>query len=154
MNTATFLNTDFATHLAALTDAHTPLWGKMNAQQMVEHLGQLFIISNGKFAVPPLTAAPEAIVAAHHRFFVENQPFPKNFRVAALGSEPAPVRFADLATAKAKLLTEKQRFDEFFAQNPTAKPLHPLFGALTHSEWAIFHTRHISHHFAQFGLIE
>jgi len=36
--------------------------------------------------------------------------------------------------------------------NPDALKLNPTFGELNKAEWEIFHEKHFTHHFKQFGI--
>jgi hypothetical protein len=153
MNYTLFLKTEFPVLLGKLTEAHQPQWGLMNAQQMVEHLGLVFLISNGKSKYIAENMNLERMAKARISIFEEKQPFPKNIRLKSLPETPSPVRFADLETAKSKLLEEVARFEAYFQENPTSKPLHPAFGELSSDEWCEFHARHILHHFEQFSLV-
>ncbi len=154
MNYTDFLKQEFPALLESLNEEHQPLWGLMNPQQMVEHLGMVLLISNGKSQYTTENINLERMAKSHDFFFKEKQPFPKNVRVKSLPEIPAPPYFPDLATAKAKLMAELARFDDYFDKNPDAKPLHPAFGYLSHEEWKDFHARHILHHFQQFNLVK
>ena len=146
-----FFERELPVLLDGLTEQTTPLWGKMNAQQMIEHLSSLFLISNGKVHFPNLVQTEAQAASFFDRFFVQKQDFVRNIRTSALPEDPLPPRFKDLAEAKAKFLGEIARFHSYFAQNTTATPLHPMFGQLTYAQWAEFHVRHIGYHFGQFG---
>ena len=67
--------------------------------------------------------------------------------------ELLPLKHPDLPTAKKQLIQELLDFFKYFELNPDAKPENPVAGILTFKEWVIFHNKHITHHFRQFGLL-
>ena len=50
-----FLAEDFPKMVRAADPNKTPLWGKMNLQQMVEHMSESIRIANGKLSFPLMT---------------------------------------------------------------------------------------------------
>ncbi len=128
-----------------------PLWGRMTAQHMVEHLALALTLSNGKRNVPIQTPpekieqrlaylrGPQALI----RGFVPDGP---------LGELP-PLRFGNIAAATDAVKKQLLDMDQWFAQNPLSEQNHPVFGALVAADWHLFHHKHFVHHLTQFGLI-
>ncbi|QTD38832.1 hydroxymethylglutaryl-CoA reductase, degradative [Polaribacter batillariae] len=145
-----FLNFDELKHtLSALKADAKPLFGKMNGQQMVEHLAFLMKVSNGK---------------VHADFFVEDEKSARRkafldtegelqvgFKAPMLSEEPIPVKFASFEESINDLILQIEDFTEHFK---TAKiENHPFFGELDYEYWQKFHVKHFTHHFKQFGLV-
>src|SRR4051812_26622105 len=68
-------------------------WGKMNAQQMVEHLSGFFRVSTNKLHFPLLTPADQ--LPAFKAFLYSDKAFRENTRAPVLPEEPLPVQFAN-----------------------------------------------------------
>jgi hydroxymethylglutaryl-CoA reductase len=148
-----FLYEEFPVLLRDLKADTPALWGKMNAQQMIEHLYLVVSASNGRVTIDP--QADEARLAYRKmRFFEKDTPMPRHFRVIFVPEEPNPVQFVHIEDAKMKLFEQLQRFDDYFMEHPCITSVHPVFGALNYEEWVQNHARHIRHHLMQFGLIE
>ncbi|MBL7816777.1 MAG: DUF1569 domain-containing protein [Saprospiraceae bacterium] len=148
-----FLYEVFPILLRGLKEETPALWGKMNAQQMIEHLYFVVSASNGRLNITPI--ADEAKLAYRKmRFYEKDFPMPRNFRPDFVPEEPAPTQFSNIEDAKMQLFAQLQRFDDYFAEHPGMTTIHPQFGALTYDEWVENHARHFRHHLTQFGLIE
>ena len=148
-----FLYEEFPVLLRGLKADTPALWGKMNAQQMIEHLMLVVSASNGRILVKP-TADPERLAYRKMRFFEKDVPMPRNFRVDFAPEEPSPVQFANIEDAKMQLFNQLQRFDDYFAEHVGITTIHPVFGPFNFDEWVENHARHFRHHLMQFGLIE
>jgi oxepin-CoA hydrolase/3-oxo-5,6-dehydrosuberyl-CoA semialdehyde dehydrogenase len=61
-------------------------------------------------------------------------------------------RFKDLSTAIDELNNELDTFETFF-KTEGATAIHFEFGPMNHREWIIWHGKHFTHHFKQFGLL-
>ncbi|MFN6082842.1 MAG: hypothetical protein ACK44P_08640, partial [Bacteroidota bacterium] len=67
---------------------------------------------------------------------------------------PMPYETANLQEAINLLKENLHACKQYFAQaGADATRIHNLFGPLTYQEWLLFHHKHFSHHFSQFGLI-
>ncbi len=144
------LDQDFIDLLKILPPSTAPLWGSMNAQQMVEHLALVVNISNGRFPQTP-TADPEKLAYRRTRFFEKDVPMPRNFQPPFIAPNPVPLRYENMLAAIQKLQNSLALFHVYFIENQTA--IHPFFGAMNYDEWLQFHFRHFRHHFTQFGLL-
>jgi hydroxymethylglutaryl-CoA reductase len=145
-----FLNTEaIRNKLTVLSMDEKPVFGKMNGQQMVEHLSFLMQISNG-------------IINANH--FVEDEksarrkPFldtdgelQVGFKAPMLSEEPTPVKFKAMQGSIADLLQQITSFEMHFEKVTSEN--HPFFGGLDYDYWKKFHVKHFTHHFKQFNLI-
>ncbi len=126
-----------------------PVFGKMNAQQMIEHLGFILRISNGRIQADSFV---EEEKSERRKIFLDSaEELKVGFKPAVLSEEPTPVKYASLEKAIEDLFIQIVKFHEHFK---TAKlENHPFFGELDYSGWIKFHTKHFTHHFKQFNLI-
>jgi hypothetical protein len=68
--------------------------------------------------------------------------------------EGAPVYInADLSAAIEALRSELSDLKEYYRTNAHATRTHPRLGTLDYKEWLVFHNKHFTHHFKQFGLL-
>jgi oxepin-CoA hydrolase/3-oxo-5,6-dehydrosuberyl-CoA semialdehyde dehydrogenase len=138
--------------LAGLQGDSPPGWGKMTAQQMVEHLAWAFELSTGQAHVE--CPVPEAQRERLKAFLHDNRPTPHEFMNPVLPTGLPPLRHVGLAEAKAALRVE---VDRFVQQSRAALGIlytNPVFGPLRPDEWARAHFKHAYHHLLQFGLVE
>jgi len=66
---------------------------------------------------------------------------------------PIPFEFSSLEEAKRNLNKELDDFESYHAAHPDAFFVQPRLGKLNYKEWSIFHSKHFTHHFKQFGLV-
>lgn len=138
-------------HLAELTTGHSAAWGKMTPQHMVEHLIITFKMSIGKINIPFVTK--EEDWPKNKAYLMKDSPMKKNVPSPVGNNELLPLRFPDLESAKAKLLTEIDFFLNMMKEQPGFTANHPYGGPMNLEEWLLFHRKHFKHHFIQFGLI-
>ncbi len=77
-----FLRHEIGSALTGLTDSARPQWGRMSAQQMVEHLIWAVKISTGKTDVACTTS--ESDQARIRGFLYHNSPTPRDYMNPAL----------------------------------------------------------------------
>lgn len=128
-----------------------PAWGRMSAQQMVEHLTWVFDISTGTAQVAcfVLEGQQERLKA----FLYDNQLSPRELMNPALASGLPALKSPTLSAAVAELDSARRRFIEPDESARGVAFTHPLLGPLVHEEWSRFHFKHVFHHLAQFRLI-
>ena len=136
--------------LTALQADARPGWGKMTAQQMVEHLAWAFELSTGQ--VQTECPVPEAQRERLKAFLYDNRPTPHEFMNPVLAAGLPPSRHAGLTEARAALQVEAERFLRQAGAAPSAAHTNPVFGPLGAEEWARAHFKHGYHHLLQFGL--
>ena len=135
-------------------DIHThPKWGKMNFQQMVEHVTAFFKVSTQKIKFD-LVSPPEHMPKLKE-FLMSDKQFRENTKAptSIIGEEPFPVHYASPEEAVAKLEKEVIHFFHFYETHPAATAVHPVFGDLNFDEWVRLHYKHVTHHLRQFGLL-
>ena len=146
-----FLQNDFVPLLQKIDFTTKPQWGKMNAQQMLEHVSGFFKLSTDKLHMP-LVTAPENL-PKFKAFLTSEKEFRENTRAPVLPEDPIPVRTKDITEARTELEQEVKDFFDFFRDDPKKTTLHPVFGDLNSSEWVLLHYKHVKHHLKQFGVM-
>lgn len=153
MNDLEFLNYEFPRLIKKLSADTKPEWGVMSAQHMVEHLGGVVLISNGRFDAPAMYE--EDRLNKNRAYIIDNRnKLKKNTKSPALPEEPLPLRFTSLEEAISKLDTALKTFHQYYAEKPGITRMHPAFGPLNYEQWVYFHAIHAQYHLSQFGLYE
>jgi len=122
----------------------------MSAQHMVEHLILAVRTSNGKLNVGCFN--PPEKWPTLKKYLLSSRPLPQDFVNPIIGTNLLPLEFESLEKALTVLRTEVEDYYKFFEMNPDALKLNPTFGELNKAEWEIFHEKHFTHHFKQFGI--
>ena len=127
-------------------------WGKMNGQQMVEHVAAFFLVSTEKIKFALVTPAEH--LPKYREFLFSDKEFRENTKAPGnvIGEEALPLRYADMDEALEKLFESIAYFEYFFKDDADKKTLHPVFGELNYEEWVLLHYKHVTHHLRQFGL--
>jgi hypothetical protein len=140
------------TLLNYLTDNTQPKWGQMKPQSMIEHLAKTLQFSNGKKEIAQRNSDEEAL-RAKQNFIYTDVEMPMGLKSLLVGEGPIPFELSSLDEAKENLKKELDDFETYHASHPEALFIQPRLGKLNHKEWIIFHNKHFTHHFKQFGLI-
>lgn len=146
-----FIKEGFTSLLGNLAPGTTSKWGKMNAQQMIEHVADFFKISTRKITMP-FVSSPEHLEKLR-AFLYSDKEFRENTRAPVLPDEPLPIRNSSLNDAVIELKNEINEFVQLFEHSPGLSTQHPVFGDLNFEEWILLHYKHVVHHAKQFGLI-
>lgn len=139
--------------LRKLNPETAPQFGIMTPQHMVEHLILLVKLSNGGIK-GQLMRSDETAVKWKQGLIYTDMQFPMGVRIP--GEEESvltELRYENLEKAVDKLDDEIKKFEDFFQNNSHESTMHPALGKLNHEEWTIFHNKHFTHHFKQFGLV-
>lgn len=126
-------------------------WGKMNAQQMVEHVKNFYKVSNGSMRFKLVT--PEEQLPKFKAFILSDKEFRPETKAPMLPEDPFPLEYASMEEAIAQLETETAAFVEYFKNDPSVATQDPVFGDLNYEEWTLLHYKHVLHHAKQFGLM-
>lgn len=145
-----FISVDFIPLLNALQADAAGKWGKMNGQQMVEHVAGFFKVSTGKIKFPLVT--PVEHLPKYKEFLNSDKEFRENTKAPVLPEEPLPVRYATMTESINELARDIKEFVDKFSNNDQLKTMHPVFGELNFDEWVLLHYKHVTHHLKQFGL--
>jgi hypothetical protein len=145
-----FLRTKLISHLQKLNTDTQPLWGMMNARQMIEHMIDVMMVANGKIKLPIVT--PPEKLSRLREFMMSEKPFKENTKSPVLGEEPLPLKKQTKEAAIGKLQEELIYFFESFEKNPGMKTTHPVFGELDLEMNIQVLYKHSLHHLRQFGI--
>ncbi len=143
--------TEMLAVLNGLTPNQKPLWGKMNAQEMVEHLSDMLMMSRGtgNFTID----VDAETIARRQQFLSSDKEMAKNIAVP-FTKDIIELRHDELELALDEFAEEWINFTEYYENNPSASVIHPYYGDLDFNLWLKMHDKHFMHHFKQFGLIE
>ncbi len=147
-----FIKNDFFSLLGKITPESKTNWGKMNAQQMVEHVAAFFKVSTEKIKFDLVT--PEEHLPKFKEFLLSDKQFRENTKapVNVIGEEPLPLRYKTYEEAVEKLHEAVDHFEAYFKNDPLKKTIHPVFGPLNFDEWVLLHYKHVTHHLRQFRM--
>lgn len=149
-----FIKSGMLSLLTDITSDARGKWGKMNGQQMVEHLTVIFKISSGRINLPLVTASEH--LPKYKEFLISEKEFRENTKapVQYIPDEPVPLKYSTMQEALQGLERSILEFFTYFSDDAEKKTLHPVFGELNFSEWMQFHYKHVTHHLKQFNLIK
>ncbi|MEX1192539.1 MAG: DUF1569 domain-containing protein [Brumimicrobium sp.] len=136
--------------LDRLTEDKNPLWGSMNAQEMVEHLTDTLKIASGETKQKLLI--PEEKITSMQGFLETDKEMARNLEVPFAPKE-RQLRNESLEDAIDEFVEQWITFEDHFSDAKTTE-LHPFYGDLNFKQWNQLNSKHLTHHFKQFGLIE
>ena len=148
-----FLKDEYIQIIRAADTSVKPQWGKMDFQQMLEHVADFFQVSTQK-QYYPLVSPPEHMPKLKE-FLMSDKQFRENTKapVNIIGEEPLPYRYETIEEATQELIAEVEYFFQLYADEPELTAVHPVFGELNYEEWVRLHYKHVTHHLRQFGLL-
>ena len=129
-----------------LVQASSPAkWGKFNATQMVQHIGEPLRAAMGEMEVAPKNGPFRNPLLRY--LVIYWLPWPKG---APTAPEFIPQLGGDIEANRCEF---KRTFDLFVRYMQEKRPLpHPAFGALSREHWGVLTYRHVDHHLTQFGV--
>ena len=136
--------------LDRLTISKKPVWGKMSAQEMVEHLSDLLIMSRGLNNFTPNER--DETFARRQQFLYSDKEMARNIAIP-FRKDIIELRHNELALSIDEFTIEWLNFIEYYEENPGVTEIHPYYGALDFEKWTKMHVKHFIHHFQQFELI-
>jgi hypothetical protein len=148
-----FIDLNFETiehFLNQLKKDTNPLWGTMTASEVIVHLEDTLLLTIGPKQLEVLT--PEDKLPLYVKFLESDKEMPRGFKVDYLirNEESNTINLNQLIDSHLEVLErflnieDKQNFHS----------IHPIYGNLNYEHWIMLHTKHYTHHFKQFGLIE
>ena len=152
MDKKKFLKEDFTKLLSVLQPDVKGKWGKMNAQQMVEHMSYSFRLGSGKHIEKP-AYSPE-ITQKSYSFMMTEKPFRENTPNQLLPDVPLPAKHKSMADSLTELQSEIDYFFKVYSDNAGMRAINPFFGNLNFEEQVQLLHKHAMHHARQFGLAE
>ena len=147
-----FLRTRLVSYLQQLDPSSPSQWGKMNVQQMIEHLAcDALPNANGRLKFDNIMTAPDHL-KKKREFLMSEKPFKENTNNPLMGEEPSPLRYKTVQAAIGKLQQELITFFEVFEKKPEMVIRNPFFGDLNFEQNVQLLHKHALHHLKQFGV--
>ena len=147
---AHFLKNEYTKKLAILHPDTERLWGKMNVQQMIEHMTDYVRIASGKTILEIVT--PEERIPKMQGFLESEKQFPENTPNSLMPDTPPPVRNASKDEAIEELEAELDHFFAAHEADATKVTPNPFFGHLVFDQQVQLLHKHATHHLRQFGV--
>lgn len=140
---------DILARLERLDPDTTPLWGKMNAEEMLCHCADGIRMALGD---RPVEDKSNIFTRTVVKFAILNLArMPKNVPTSPeLDQRKQGTRSEGFEHSMAALLSEIKRADERSENDHWGS--HLLFGRLTRREWGVLGFKHMDHHLRQFGI--
>lgn len=146
-----FLSEDAHRLLLTLSKDSTPVFGKMNVFQMLEHLSEWISISAGVSAYSLQT--PEQDLIKWKSFLLSDKEFRPNTPNSLLSDVPKSPTITSVEEGAHLVQQALMNYFERFKDRELETEVHPFFGPLNFEEWAILHAKHIRHHLRQFEVV-
>lgn len=150
MNKQQFIKEEFIPLLRSLDADAMPLFGKMNVQQMIEHMAYSFRQASRLIPLAPVNN--EEVTLKMFTFMMSDRPFKDNTPNPYLPEVPAAPVFVTIETALADLQSAIDVFFATFENKPELRILNPFFGNMNYDEWLHLLHKHSWHHLRQFGI--
>lgn len=147
---AEYLRSGFVNGVSKLEQQAKGAWGKMNAQQMVEHMSYSFRLASGRHPEAP-SLTPEQTEKSY-KFMMSEKPFKENTPNKLLPDDPEPLKNVDMAAAINELRNEIEYFFKVYESTPELRTINPFFGNLNFEEQVQLLEKHARHHARQFGV--
>lgn len=126
-----------------------PSWGTLTPQGMVEHLTDTLKIASGEIKQKLLI--PEEKVESMQRFLETDKEMVKNIEVP-FAPKDRTLRNENISDAIDEFVEQWIAFEEHFEDQNTTE-LHAFYGELNFDQWKKLNSKHLTHHFKQFHLI-
>lgn len=137
--------------LLTLNNAIQPVFGKMNAQQMIEHLSAVTQLANGNCIADVFVSDEKT--ARRKPFLDTDNELQLGFKASLLAEEPNLLKFNSIEAAAEDLIIQIKHFKKVFREDKKRTVVHPFFGELNYEYWTKFQVKHFTHHFKQFNLV-
>ena len=145
-----FLRSTFVNELKKLSSDTPAAFGKMNVQQMIEHMSDSIRYANGKD--PQKIITPPERLKLMKDFIMSEKDFRPNTPNSLMSETPVPCKAASLSEAITELEGEIKDFINYFENQPGITSNNPFFGELNYAEWVQGLHKHALHHLRQFGV--
>lgn len=147
---ARFLKQEYVPLLMRLDPDAAPAWGKMNPQQMVEHMASSVAMAYGNPVYELMT--PEDHVEKMQDFLKSEKDFKPNTPNSLMSEEPAPTQQPSWRAALTLLQDEINNFFNAFDAEKKKYVTNPFFGELDYGLSIQLLYKHAWHHLRQFGI--
>ena len=139
--------------LNALTENSERTFGVMSPQMMVEHLEEVMSNGFGDLKAEDFPEIPAEKAELLQDWLYTNDKIRPGAQYPLLKQgEEMILKYKNLGEAKEKLMETLKEFLVYYRENPSAEHFHPRFGTLNKEMMELFHRKHLTHHFEQFGL--
>lgn len=128
-----------------------PLWGSMSAQRMIEHLTDTLKIATGEVTFP--MEIPEDKIERMVAFLDSDKLMAKGLKVP-FALENTPLRHSEIELAIDEYVETWIDLETLYNSSPGLTNSHPYYGSLNFEQWKRLHSKHLTHHFTQFKLVE
>ena len=140
--------------LNGLTENSERKFGEMSPQIMVEHLEEVLNNGLGKLRLEDFPEIPEEQMEKLQDWLYTNKKISFGAKYPLLkDGEILEKKYKNLDEAKEKLVEKLKEFLIYFKENTQTEIFHPVFGVINKEMSELFHRKHFTHHFEQFGLI-
>lgn len=148
---AGFLKNAYITHIRGIDPETPPVFGKMNPQQMVEHMAAYIRLGYGNPEVPEILTPAEHLDKMIN-FLLSDKPFKDNTPNSLMPeTPPAPVHDSYEGSVLSLEAAVNELF-EAFQTNPELTVVNPFFGRLNYEMTMHLLHKHAWHHLRQFGV--
>ncbi len=140
-------NASLQERLHQLTAQNQPVWGRMNAAQMVLHCQKPLDVADGKLVLKR-NLIGFLFGKMAKKSFLKSAEFKKNLPTAPQFKIEHDPGFE----AEKQVLLEAIRKFGTVGPKVIVNRKHPFFGTMDDHEWGVLQYKHLDHHFKQFGL--
>lgn len=144
-----FLRITFLEQLSLINATSAPLFGKMNPQQMVEHMAIYIRLGYGNPIINQQCYTVESLEPMR-RFLMSDKAFKPNTPNALMSDIPPVPIYPDYPSAVLEVAKAIEEFFHAFAKNPALLVHNPFFGTLNYEMTLQLLYKHAQHHLNQF----
>jgi Protein of unknown function (DUF1569) len=142
---------EILTRLSQLRSDSPRQWGKMTPNQMLCHLTDSFVSMMGDKTIADRSNIFTRSVMMKWLSLKAPMQWPHGIKTTPENDQAiGGTRPVEFESDRQKLRQAIERFTA--TQRDFSFQAHPMFGALTETEWMIWGYRHCDHHFRQFGI--
>jgi len=144
-----YLLNQLVNDFSSLSQPANANWGKMNFNQMLEHLIESCKNASGEIIFDTFHY-PEERLPAMQAFLMTDKLFKPETKNAMMSEEPAAVKNNNTNDLLNELQSQLNRFYELFQQDENLVVRNPIFGDLNEELWTRLLYKHCIHHLQQF----
>jgi hypothetical protein len=145
-----FLRNTFPEQLRRITPNTAAVFGKMNAQQMVEHMAYYIRLAYGN----PLVTTQcytKGSLEPMRAFLMSDKAFKPNTPNSLMSNDPISASCPDYPSAVIEVAKAIDEFFDAFAKKPNLMVHNPFFGTLDYEMSIQLLYKHAQHHLNQFA---
>lgn len=147
-----FLKSEFLQRLRSIDPNTKPLFGKMNPQQMVEHMAEYIRMGYGNPRIAERSYSDE-IIDKMNAFLRTEKPLRPNTGNPLMEETPPPAKLKDYEASLQEVQLAIDELFQAFEQNPNLEISNPFFGNLNFALTVQLLFKHGQHHLRQFGAL-